>query len=80
MPKYQKRGESMKDLNIVEKLLEGDEEFKKLYFEHRKLDDIVKGLEEKDSISIDDELEIKKLKKIKLSLKDQMEMKISRLK
>ena len=70
----------MKDLNIVEKLLEGDEEFKKLYFEHRKLDDIVKGLQEKDSISIDDELEIKKLKKIKLSLKDQMEMKISRLK
>lgn len=70
----------MKDLNIVEKLLEGDEEFKKLYFEHRKLDDIVKGLEEKDSISIDDELEIKKLKKIKLSLKDQMEMKISKLK
>jgi uncharacterized protein len=70
----------MKDSNIVEKLLEGDEEFKKLYFEHRKLDDIVKGLQEKDSISIDDELEIKKLKKMKLSLKDQMEMKISKLK
>lgn len=70
----------MKDSNIVEKLLEGDEEFKKLYFEHRKLDDIVKGLEKKDSISIDDELEIKKLKKIKLSLKDKMEMKISKLK
>jgi uncharacterized protein YdcH (DUF465 family) len=70
----------MKDSNIVEKLLEGDEEFKKLYFEHRKLDDIVKGLEEKDAISIDDELEIKKLKKMKLSLKDQMEMKISKQK
>jgi uncharacterized protein YdcH (DUF465 family) len=70
----------MKDSNIVEKLLEGDEEFKKLYFEHRKLDDIVKGLEEKDLISVDDELEIKKLKKMKLSLKDQMEMKISKLK
>lgn len=70
----------MKDSNIVEKLLEGDEEFKKLYFEHRKLDDIVKGLEEKDLISIDDELEIKKLKKMKLSLKDRMEMKISKLK
>jgi uncharacterized protein len=70
----------MKDSNIVEKLLEGDDEFKKLYFEHRKLDDIVKGLEEKDLISIDDELEIKKLKKMKLSLKDQMEMKISKLK
>jgi uncharacterized protein len=70
----------MKDSNIVEKLLEGDEEFKKLYFEHRKLDDIVKGLEERNSISIDDELEIKKLKKMKLSLKDQMEMKISKFK
>lgn len=70
----------MKETNIVEKLLEGDEEFKKLYFEHRKLDDIVKGLEKKDSISIDDELEIKKLKKLKLSLKDKMEMKISKLK
>lgn len=70
----------MKDSNIVEKLLEGDEEFKKLYFEHRKLDDIVKGLEEKDSISIDDELEIKKLKKMKLSLKDKMEIKINKLK
>ncbi len=70
----------MKDSNIVEKLLEGDEEFKKLYFEHRKLDDIVKGLEEKDSISFDDELEIKKLKKMKLSLKDQMEIKINKLK
>lgn len=70
----------MKDSDIVEKLLEGDEEFKKLYFEHRKLDDIVKGLEGKDSMSFDDELEIKKLKKMKLSLKDQMEMKISKLK
>ncbi len=70
----------MKESSIVEKLLEGDEEFKKLYFEHRKLDDIVKGLEEKDSISLDDELEIKKLKKMKLSLKDQMELMISKLK
>ncbi len=70
----------MKEANIVEQLLDGDEEFKELYLEHRKLDDIVRGLENKDPISLDDELEIKKLKKIKLSLKDKMELKISKLK
>jgi len=70
----------MREENIIEDLLENDEEFKKLYFEHRKLDDIVKGLENKGSISSEDELEIKRLKKIKLSLKDKMELKISRLK
>ena len=70
----------MKEANIVEQLLDGDEEFKELYLEHRKLDDIVKNLENKDTITLDDELEIKKLKKIKLSLKDKMEMKISKVK
>ena len=70
----------MKEANIVERLLDGDEEFKELYLEHRKLDDIVKGLENKEIITFDDELEIKKLKKIKLSLKDKMELKISKLK
>ncbi len=70
----------MKEANIVERLLDGDEEFKKLYLEHRKLDDIVKDLENKEIITFDDELEIKKLKKIKLSLKDKMELKISKLK
>ncbi|MDA2919035.1 DUF465 domain-containing protein [Desulfobacterota bacterium AH_259_B03_O07] len=70
----------MKEANIVERLLDGDEEFKELYLEHRKLDDIVKGLEDKEIITFDDELEIKKLKKIKLSLKDKMELKISKLK
>lgn len=70
----------MKEANIVERLLDGDEEFKELYLEHRKLDDIVKGLENKEIITFDDELEIKKLKKMKLSLKDKMELKISKLK
>ncbi len=70
----------MKEANIVERLLDGDEEFKELYLEHRKLDDIVKDLENKEIITFDDELEIKKLKKIKLSLKDKMELKISKLK
>jgi hypothetical protein len=70
----------MKESEIIESLLEGDEEFKRLYLEHRKLDGIVKDLEQKGALSLDEELEIKKLKKLKLSLKDEMERKISKLK
>jgi len=69
----------MKESEIIETLLEGDEEFKKLYLEHRKLDGMVKDLEQKGSLSLDEELEIKRLKKIKLSLKDEMERKIRKL-
>lgn len=66
----------MKELEIVETLLRGDEEFKRLYYEHRKLDDAVKELETKGSLSFDEELEVKRLKKTKLALKDRMEEKI----
>jgi len=62
---------------LIEKLLEGDEDFKNLYFEHRKLDDRISGLENKDNLSMDEELEVKKLKKIKLSLKDRMQIRIN---
>ena len=66
----------MKESEIVERLLQGDEEFKRLYSEHRKLDDAVKKLETKGSLSLDEELEVKRLKKTKLALKDKMEEKI----
>lgn len=62
---------------IIEQLLEGDEEFKMIYAEHRELDEIIRRLEEKGSISLDDEVEVRRLKKIKLSLKDRLESKIS---
>ncbi len=67
----------MKESEIIERLLQGDEEFKRLYSEHRKLDDVVKELETKGSLSLDDELEVKRLKKTKLALKDRMEEKPS---
>lgn len=70
----------MTESAIIEKLLEGDEEFKRIYSQHRELDEVVKSLENKGSLTLDDEVEVKKLKKIKLSLKDQMEAKISELK
>ncbi|MCI0454095.1 MAG: YdcH family protein [Candidatus Dadabacteria bacterium] len=69
----------MKETEIIERLLEGDEDFKRLYSEHRKLDDTVKELEKKGTLSIDEELEVKRLKKMKLALKDKMEEKIRRV-
>ena len=70
----------MSEAEIIEKLLEDDEEFKKIYAEHRELDEVVRNLEEKESMSEEDEVEIKRLKKIKLSLKDRMEAKIRGIK
>lgn len=66
----------MSEEEIIEKLLEDDEEFKKIYAEHRELDEVVRSLEEKENASDEDEVEVKRLKKIKLSLKDRMEAKI----
>lgn len=66
----------MSEEEIIEKLLEDDEEFQKIFAEHRELDDVVASLEEKEALSEEDEVEIKRLKKIKLSLKDRMEAKI----
>ncbi len=70
----------MNETDIIEKLLEGDEEFKQMYFEHRELDEVVKSLEEKESQTLDDEVEVKRLKKIKLSLKDRIEARIHEFK
>ena len=63
----------MKETEMVEKLLEGDEEFKRIYFEHRELNEIIDKFESKDTLTLEDETEVKRLKKIKLSLKDRME-------
>lgn len=66
----------MNESEIIEELLEGDEEFKNLYFEHRELDEVIRNLEEKESLTLEDEVEVRRLKKIKLSLKDRMESRI----
>ena len=70
----------MSEEEIIEKLLVNDEEFQKIYAEHRELDEVVRNLEEKEPASEEDEVEIKRLKKIKLSLKDRMEAKIRQVK
>jgi len=70
----------MNESEIIEKLLEEDENFKKIYFEHRELDEVISKLEEKESLTFDDEVEVRRLKKIKLSLKDRLESRIHELK
>jgi hypothetical protein len=70
----------MNESEIIEKLLEGDDEFKLIYFEHRELDEVINSLEKKESLTLDDEVEVRRLKKIKLLLKDRMESKIHELK
>ena len=64
----------MLEAELVQKLIEGDEEFKRMYAEHRELDIMISELEESDSPSDRRATEIKKLKKRKLALKDRMEI------
>lgn len=70
----------MNDSEKIEALLEEDEQLRNIYFEHRELDEVIKNLEDKDTLTFDDEVEVKRLKKIKLSLKDRMESRINELK
>lgn len=69
-----------KEDKLVQKLLEEDDEFRNLFSEHRQLDEKVAVLEKKEILSVEDELEIKQFKKLKLSLKDKMQKKIKELK
>ncbi len=66
----------MSDSEIIEKLLDGDKDFIKIYNEHRELDEKIKELENKESSTYDDVVEVRTLKKIKLRLKDKIEEKI----
>ena len=58
---------------LVERLLEENEEFRKAFEEHREYKRRVKELEKKGVLTEDERLEEKRLKKLKLALKDRME-------
>ncbi|MEM4658725.1 MAG: YdcH family protein [Candidatus Methanosuratincola sp.] len=63
----------MGETEIIAQLLERDDEFKSLYERHRELDSQVASLEAKAHLSPEEEVEVKRLKKLKLSIKDQLE-------
>lgn len=62
----------MKEQEIIERLRQENEEFRRLEQEHRNLDNTLKELEAKKFLTPEDEIEIHKIKKLKLSKKDRM--------
>lgn len=62
----------MKDQEIIEKLLQGNEEFRKVHDEHHHLDSQLIDIDKKVYLSPEEDIERKKMAKQKLHLKDRM--------
>lgn len=64
---------SNRDDLLKEELVKTDDEFRRLYEEHKEYERRLQELNHKSLLSQDDEIEEKKIKLHKLVLKDQME-------
>jgi uncharacterized protein YdcH (DUF465 family) len=58
---------------VKQELLESDDDFRSLFDEHKQCKERLEELRYKSLLSEDDEMEIKRIKLHKLSLKDRME-------
>ncbi|MGK7344660.1 MAG: YdcH family protein [Candidatus Nitrospinota bacterium M3_3B_026] len=58
---------------IVSRLLSENDEFKRLYEEHQDLEEKVERLASRKAVSPEEEIEMVRLKKLKLAGKDRME-------
>ncbi len=58
---------------LTKRLLEEDESFKKRYDAHRDYEKQVDAMEKKPHLNVEEVMEKKRLKKLKLALKDEME-------
>ncbi|MDA8021247.1 MAG: DUF465 domain-containing protein [Thermoanaerobaculia bacterium] len=58
---------------VKQELLESDDDFRSLYEEHKQCKERLVTLRHKSLLSEDDEMEMKRIKLHKLSLKDRME-------
>jgi len=63
----------LEQTELVERLIEENEAFKKAFLEHKEYKQRVWELEKKGILNDNEILEEKKLKKLKLALKDEME-------
>ncbi|NPA14960.1 MAG: DUF465 domain-containing protein [Deferribacteres bacterium] len=62
----------MTDAEIIERLMEVNDDFRKLKEEHAKLEERLEELQNKKYITVEEEIEIKAIKRKKLELKDKM--------
>ncbi len=62
----------MSEEEIIETLKKDNEEFRRLYQEHRQLDSILSELNKKHYLTPEEELEVLRMKKEKLSKKDKI--------
>ncbi len=62
-----------KELKIIESLYEENDEFKKLWDEHKELEGRLGELENNRHLTPEEELEVRRLKKLKLLGKDRIE-------
>ncbi len=62
----------MSDAEIIERLMNVNDEFRKLKEEHAKLEERLEELQNKRYITTEEEIEIKAIKRKKLELKDKM--------
>ena len=62
----------MKENEIVETLKKQNEEFRKLSEEHRNLDELLSAMDSKHYLSPEEEIERKRMQKLKLVRKDRM--------
>jgi len=66
-----------RDQDLVRELWDNNPRFRKLYEEHRLLEKELIGLSDKNFLSPDEEVEKKKMQKLKLAGKDEMEQILS---
>jgi len=62
----------MSEEEIIETLKKDNEEFRRLYQEHRQLDSMLSELNKKHYLTPDEEFEVLRMKKEKLSKKDKI--------
>ena len=62
----------MSDEEIIETLKKDNEEFRRLYQEHRELDSMLSELDKKLFLTPEEEFQVHRLKKEKLSKKDKI--------
>ena len=70
----------MTEQEIVEKLMETNEEFRALKEKHAQLEERLEELQKKVYLTVEEEIEVKSIKRQKLELKDKMNEIISKVK